>query len=62
MEKELQKCFSAIVELNAAAYELYHEGEDDGKKCANECSLLINKMFECNDKIRVHFERLHQES
>ena len=62
MQKELKKCQETIVDLQTALFELYHEGDENGQDCANQCSPLINKMVECNKEIVSLFDRLHQES
>jgi hypothetical protein len=56
MNKEIDNCQEAIVELMGANFELYHEKDEDGKNCAQECSLLINKMLELTSDIRRSYE------
>lgn len=62
MKKEIEKCQEAIVELMGANFELYHEKDEDGMYCAQECSILINKMLELTSDISRKFEDLHNVS
>jgi hypothetical protein len=56
MHEELNKCSEAIVELMGANFDLYHEKDEDGMLCAQECVLLINKMLELTSDIRRRYE------